>query len=168
MDIIINALLHSFILFVFLTIFYFFYIAPLIQSHLDVELKKAIESSIQDLLRDTENAKLFNIFSEKLKGKYTEEDPYKKNYNYVLERNVIIFILLFLMSIVLTYFLLTFYGYKVNLKFILLENILLFSIIGVMEYMFFIKIAYKYTVIYPSEVSQKVNERIRYNLQLNG
>lgn len=164
MDIIINMLLHSFILFCFLTIFYFFYIAPLIEGHVNIELEKSIENGVWLALQNAPNKNLLNSVSYKLRDKYQGSDVYKTEYNRILTRNTYIFMVVYLLTIIAVYCIFKFFDKPINMKFILLENILLFLIIGVIEYMFFIYVAYNYAVLYPSDLKNLVMERIRYNL----
>lgn len=164
MDIIINALIHSFILFCFLTLFYFFYIAPLIEGHVNIELEKSINTSVSAALQGVYNKETLHSISDKLRKKYQGTDIYKTEYNRVLVRNTYIFIIVYLLAIIMVYLLFRYFDKPISMKFILMENVILFLIIGAIEYMFFIYVAYNYAVLYPSDIKNLVMERIRYNL----
>ena len=52
----------------------------------------------------------------------------------------------------------------INLKYILVENLIFFIFIGIIEALFFIKIAAKYIPVTPDFVSTTLLDRIKYNI----
>jgi len=74
------------------------------------------------------------------------------------------FIFIYFLSIITLYFYFVYTKKNINILFIIYENILLFLLIGIMEYLFFLNIAYKYYIVYPDDVSRMIINRINYNL----
>ena len=130
------------------------------QGNTQASLQKLLMPSPTQRGLDSGAANLKKIM-EKLKIYYKGENQVNATYNKGLKTSLIIVLLFLLTSIIVVYIL-----YKRSCgkcpKILPLigENLLLFAIIGIIEYMFFIKIASKYIPIKPSLIVKTVNKTL--------
>ena len=151
----VNILVHVIILFTFLSAFFFFYVSQIESDAFKSEVGVFIEKGINDML-DKDPQMLDKI--EALKPTITKlMKLYDKPMRSTVEHNINIklmatFSLLILFGILLTIVLtVTFECHKnVSIGHILIENVIIFICIGIVEYMFFTKVAVKYIPVSPS------------------
>ena len=167
----INIIIHVLILFTFLTVFYFFYASKLIKDSFDNELKHLIESNINNLYDKYDispsqialSSKFIDI--DKFIKIYQQPDTYVSEHNKWVERSAyyMIFGGLFILItiIVILYF-------NCNqctpIWDILLENIIVFTFVGIFEYMFFVKVAFKYVPAPPSLLVNSLLNKFKSSL----
>lgn len=180
---ILDILIHVFILSSILSIFFYVVIAPLEKNSLENEVNENIEdgmkclmkklydandatstkaNSLRSLLKDdtTATPNLKKIM-EKIKIYYKGENQVNATYNKGLKTSLLIVLLFLLASIIVIYILFKrSCGKCPKILPLIGENLLLFAIIGIIEYMFFIKIASKYIPIKPSLIIKTVNKTL--------
>jgi hypothetical protein len=172
-DIIINVIIHSFILFVFLSLFFFLYISKIEKDELSnqtEEICKRVPMILDTLKKEDKN----NIIDWKsVRQKAIEElnyddidiTDYIGNNNQGLKYTTIIigssmFFLAFTIYIYYAYFL----KQDIDISYIIKENIAIFISIGIIEFLFFTKVSSKYVPILPSQISTTLLNRIKENI----
>lgn len=160
----INILLHMFILFSFLTIFYFVYISNLEKNTIRHLVKKMIYKEVDSILNNIQSQglqidkKMLNMIANKIDKTQIQGDI---NHNNKLRRNAIIIILVIVVVITLLVLYYKFrLGYNLNMNYIIIMNIVVFVLIGIVEYIFYTNIALKYTPVKQSDISSSVIEDI--------
>ena len=168
--------IEVFILFSFLTVFFFAYGRKIEQSELNDNLKSLIASNTDNIMDqinywDNELApgtvdwKALNNVGKELVKTSTESEPSITNNNKKVFRNsvigiIILFVILIVMSVILT----VKHKHKINWKKLLLENLIVFILVGALEFFFFTTVATKYIPTSPEFVSNTILERMKYNV----
>jgi len=153
-----NAGLHVFILFAFLTIFFTVYISKVEKSAFQSQIKDIININVKSniaSLNATTKSTLKTIFSnsntsilaEQLAKPYPLTTEHNWWVEYLATGIVVVIGLIILTSISTLYFS---SGQCAPLWEILKENIIIFIFVGFFEYMFFINVALKYVPAPPS------------------
>jgi len=170
-----NALMHVFILTTFLVIFYKLVVTKLETSAIDSQLTHALNKSLPDMFvqLDTASDNTLKPILQTLKTNgtlgnlqtlYAMPDPATTSYNSWLFTSAFI-VIGALFMLVMTVILLTWlFDVNINLAAVLRENTALFIAIGVVELVFFLKIALKYVPAPPSYLNQQVVDTIKSDL----
>jgi len=168
-----NVLLHVVLLFTFLILFYKMYISKLQKSVINNELVSVVNNN-------------FNFNLSTLKNEYPEYTLiideieynliyYKKLFSTPSENTTIINNNLFskmthfivLLYIILILFILVLYLTNnltmIQLFSVIVENIITFIFVGIIEYLFFKNIAFKYIPVLPSKVYNLLIDNIKKN-----
>ena len=168
----INIGLHSWILFTFLTILFFTFISRKEEHTITHELNSSINKSIPAILNKLDSnidtkidwKKVYDKV-EKLKTRDDGNSPDIKKHNSNLLKTTIAIscsILLVIIAIII-YF--TYYKqYDIKLKSIIIENLSVFLFIGIIELLFFIKIAFNYTPVTTTDMVNQLADRSAYNI----
>lgn len=163
MSISLNGFLHVFLLFTFLSVLYFLVIAPLGRKSFNNEITDQIQPSLKKIITNLspdEKDTISSIATLKIDGKFvvdnlitkyaTENKEMQTNNKWVKVIDFIIILIFFggFMSIVL----LLQYSCKkyTGIGWIVVENIISFIFIGIVEYVFFLKVASKFVPAKPS------------------
>jgi len=173
---IINNLFHIFILLSFLTFLFFTFISKTEEDTVNRELNNVINKQVPSMLNNLKelDKKLNNSISfeildkivDKLDDKYKGSDPsIKKHNDKLLKISIIICITVFIIIIVLIIYYKGIKKYDIGLVEILKENISVFILVGVIEFIFFINIALKYSPVNSSNMSDNIIDRIEYNIK---
>lgn len=176
-----NIGLHVLILFTFLTVFYFLYISKLTETTVKNSFDNLIKSNIKDILSqlDTIDKKTgnqlninwvaFNNYAKKLIDDSQGNLPEIESNNKKLKFLAIGMIVLIVLVLIGLFFFFKWQGYHIQWWPIIKENLIIFSFVGVIEFLFFQKIAAAYIPVTPDFVSTSVLERIKDNIysQLN-
>lgn len=171
-----NIGLHVLILFTFLTIFFFAFASKLAQDSIQSALGDIIDKETDTFLTqlDSWNKKLdkfdinweeINTLAKKVEAKSQGELPEIAKNNKKLRWigvAMIASLLALLIGMYLYYKLVK--GYDVHLGRIFMENIVIFTFIGIVEFVFFTKIAAKYVPVTPDFVATSLLERIKYQV----
>tara|TARA_Y100001980_G_C14543652_1_gene322471 strand:+ start:1693 stop:2295 length:603 start_codon:yes stop_codon:yes gene_type:complete len=185
---ILDILIHVFILSSILSIFFLVVIVPLEKNELNNEVNKNIGEGAKHFIeqaKDTYQKQKINAeiliqimtgqgvgtntnleefdedFIKRLQKYYEGESETNIIYNKGLITNLATVIGFLLISIVTIYFIFKNSCGKCPKIFTLIgENLILFSVIGIIEYIFFIKFASKYIPIKPSLIIKTVNESL--------
>jgi len=145
----ISITLHIFLLFTFLSIFFWLVIRKVETTSINNELNTAIDSNIKNL-----NIKKRiipdNVFNY-LNKVFSQESPeVKKNNYWVFFYNISIIIFLLLTLILVIIVLKLSCGHCLSIWEIISENVFILLLVGAIEYMFFTYIASKYVPVLPS------------------
>jgi hypothetical protein len=150
-----NILVHVIILFTFISMLFFVYISKVESEAFRNELGSKIEDTINDLIDKNpqvlEKISIAKPFIEKLMKVY--DKPMRST----IEHNITIklmsmFTVLILLGILLTIIVTVTFecGENIPIGHILVKNIIIFTFIGIIEFMFFTKVAIKYIPVSPS------------------
>jgi len=138
------------LLFTFLTCF--FYI--IIQKQVSDELT----SNITNIIVDNVDLNMFSNYYSKTTlsdtNYHTKESVMYNNIIYILNVSIIVFLLCF--SIIIYYTSNSFCKRKISLTQIIIFNIILYTLVGIVEYAFFINIASKYIPVTNGEIIQNL------------
>ena len=182
-----NITLHVFILFVFLSVFYFAYVSKLEATSTSDEIGSIIRNQVSETL---DKIKSFGTLAKKIpqlaqydklvpsrerisgmEKTLREQSNDKSREAWIKDNNNNLRVLS--VSIGLALLLLFFFQaiiYKktleldVNVTHILIENVVLFGIVGIIEYMFFTHIATHYIPVEPDTLATAVIDRTASNL----
>lgn len=170
---VINIGLHIIILFTFLTLFFFMYISSVSSESIDNITNDIIKTNIKNLIKkidDKDEKNLINWEIAKnvaitIENKYNTELP-EITYNNTKLYNIAI------LCIILSILFLVGLGYyfdiikKLNIKWgeIFKENFIIFSIIGIIEYLFFVNVAFKYVPVEPSTITNIILQKLKENI----
>ena len=169
-----NINLHVLILFSFLTIFFFAYIAHLEEKTVSDELSKTIDSQVSKILNEVKvvykndlpkqlRDELQKLANNIIKKSSMDLPKVKQNN----DRLKIIGVIMIIILVVVFISLLVFFHYKkfkINYLKIIIENLIIFGFIGVIEFGFFSLIASKYIPVTPDVLSKTVLDRIKFRL----
>ena len=168
-----NVILHSVILLTFLSLFFFMFISHQeksafqheIASLIDTYLTKTLDKIPKNKIRD----ELISIFPnlDSIKKLYQSDNPF------TTERNLLVkftcgFMIILLVTILVSVIMTLSIGCDRNLKylkFIIIENLVIFSFIGLIEYLFFTKIAINYIPTTPSLMIGTLIDEIKNQLK---
>lgn len=172
----INILIHVFIIFTFLTIFFFLYISKIQKKIMEKEIKTLINDKITyiltyfDKMLGKYNKQIDLASVRRIKNEICKYDPNldkktKKN-NTMLLINNIIFLTGFalLIGIIISYNFIC--DRKVNLTKIIFINIVAFMFIGIVEFIIFSNIIIKYIPITSDTLSTTIINEIAKNITL--
>ena len=158
-----SIILHIFLLFTFLSIFFWAVISKLEANSLSNEINQAINKQTSKINISK------SIFTDKvydyLKAYFSGENIAKaKNNSLLLKFNITMIVLLFIIVLV-TFFVRHFICHQeIDIMNIILENIIVLILVGIIEYYFFTNFASKFIPVMPSELptvlKQKLNEQL--------
>ena len=140
---IMNIGIHVFILFCFLTLLFFKYIATVEVKNVDKHLTSLINEAVTKILSDIPDKQKYSWANlrktaRKIQDDAKGQDPKVKKNNTLLQYFAGLLILLLLIILILTYVYFTVYKHiNINIKEILIENGIIFSIVAVIEFLFF-------------------------------
>ena len=175
-DYILNISVHVLILFTFLTIFFFVYVSKLSSDSINNALTDTIRTQMDTMLNKVDELdnkiKQYDIPWEDIdKMAIDISDKAQDDLPEIVANNkklkwhsfyMIAFLFVVLLGIICYY---KFYKkVDINLKYILVENLIFFIFIGIIEALFFIKIASKYIPVTPDFVSTTLLDRLKYNI----
>ena len=175
-ELIMNILLHFFILFVILTCIFWFVIAKVETTAISKEIKRNINHAFIDIKKNIkeENKEILKKTIETskpalniLKNIYSDPDQVVINSNkWLLESNILFCIIIFV--IILTMLLTMLFVCKITdfpFLYILKENLILFLLIGCFEIYFFLNVGMKYIPTEPSAIINNFLGDIKNNLK---
>lgn len=165
----INTLLHGFILLLFLSIFFMFYVSSVIKSNMESHLNDIIKDSINNI--PPEEKKTIKSYIAKVPADILEKsfnEPKKEtvvNNSYLYQQIILINSFLFILIVIIVLLQYLECGKCPPIFKIILINIIIFTFVGLTEYMFFTNIATKYIPAEPSYMINSVYDKINNNLQ---
>ena len=167
---------HVLILFTFLSIFFFSFIARKERDAVTSELNNSIDNTIPIILDNVDkmnkktginiNWEAVNDFAQKIEQKYgnnPDPDIDKHNKKLVITAVFIGGVLLFIIICSILYFKL-YKKYDISLGKILLDNFLVFIFIGIIEGLFFMNVALKYSPVTESDMITNIINRTEYQI----
>ncbi len=167
----VNIVIHCIILFSFLSLFFYLYIANVAEKAMTKEIGKLIEEMIDskmDKLSYEDKVKAVNSLRmmplQSLLKRYEKKDPLKEEnntYNKLTAGIIVLGMIAVLFVMIMTY------TYRCNtdihLEHILIENAAVFTFVMAIEFLFFFFIARNYIPIKPSMITTQIVERIKTN-----
>jgi hypothetical protein len=107
-----------------------------------------------------------NIINNLIETYSTPDNLVTTNNQSIMYHTMYIAFTLFMLTTILTISFKLYYPKEINISHILIENVILFTIIGIIEYWFFITYAFKYIPLLPSELLTLVNTSIKNQLNI--
>ena len=166
-----DIMIHTIILFTFLSAFFFFYISKMEKNAFQDEIGNLIDDNLKPVILD--NKSLLNPIIMPIKSQLKQfGQTYNTPNKYVLETNKLIkfasgFVILLLFCTILTIILTVKLdcGKNVNIGHIILENIVVFIFVGAVEFWFFTHIAMKYVPTSPSLIVNTLIDSIKNDIK---
>ena len=168
LELIFNSLFHCVILFTVISLLFWLYIRKVEAKTLDNEIQRSIRNIFRDNVESNpdlrQKAKLFatqnSVILNALSESYSGPDICSINTNKVIKiMNVGFIVIMWIVVIsVLSIMLMTCITneHLYLIGYIFRQNIIIFICIGIIEFIFFLYVASKYSPIYPSEITQIV------------
>lgn len=169
----INITLHIFILFTFLTIFFFTFLSKVETENINNVTKDLIKSQTSIILSDindnipkvtpdiTQYKIDLNKLADNLENSSKKDIPeLKNNNNKLLYISIGIILFIFFIFIGLIIYYKVYKKQDIGFKHILLENIIIFSFAGLIEYLFFMYVAVKYIPVTPDVLTGSILDNI--------
>lgn len=174
----VNVGVHVFILFTFLSIFFFAYASDLERESVNKSLKSIIDDQTESLLTEIDkwdkriypdktniNWNTVNENAKKLVAESQGELPeIKENNDKLFKFGVTAIIILFVTIVAYTLYFMFVKKYDIHIGAILLENFVIFAFVGAIEYYFFSKVVVKFVPVTPEFASMTILERIKKNI----
>jgi hypothetical protein len=160
LNIICNYFVHSLILFTFLTLFFIFFISKLVKNGFVVEITHLIDLAMKSL----NNIKLpFNLPNNlninNIINVFSKPDETTTMYNNLLIHSLLIVNIILWTGLIIILAILKYYNWEeLELGTIALENFLIFSFVGIVEYLFFTQIAFKFVPVEPSFIKSQITK----------
>lgn len=154
-----SVYLHLFLLFVFLSIFFWTVISKTESRAINREMSNAIKDGLK-------NFKLPREYMTETNGNYLlglyhgKNRTVERNNEQLLEMNVSIAVIILIGLIAAVYVRYVFCGKAFNVIEVVSENALILILVGAVEYYFFKKIASKYVPVKPSYLPTVVKEKL--------
>ena len=167
-----NVVLHSLILFTFLTVFFTVFVTKLMKNAFDNQLSKLIENNTNtmiDKLDENTKNRLSLAFKympvDKLIKQYEKPSKYIIEHNNWVKTSAVSIIVFGIILMVLTLWLLYYScGQCVNLGSLIKENIIVFAFVAIVEYIFFTNIALKFIPVPPSLLINTIIDKFKNTL----
>lgn len=169
----INIIIHSLILFIFLSVFFFNYISKKEQESLNSQID-VLCSKVPDILNNIKNRDKDNFINWKLVRQKAQEEIQNDDLNineYIQDNNtnlkyisISIIVSLFLLVLCIYFYNNHILDKRIDMSYIIKENIVIFIFIGLIEFLFFKNVASKYIPIFPVEISNTILNRIKNNI----
>ena len=166
---ILDLYIHVMILVVVLSIAFWVLIAPTEKKSFTREITKQVDSSVKDILH--KNPDIIKTIKpdvnvlETMSKYYSRPDSTTEDYNRWLKRLNIIIIVVLIVNFFILWLLLRFScGRCVPVGKIFTENIFLFICIGIVEIIFFLKVASKFVPVTPSFMVNTFIDGLKKNL----
>ena len=157
-----SVYLHIFLLFCFLTIFFWLVISKTEKKSLNNEINSGIKNNLKNI---TFSNKLFTDEDVDYFEKYYKDQDLNvsRNNKNLLQFNIA-FIILLLIGFICSVYIIVKFGSKnnaVNWWEVIVENIIILLLVGGIEYYFFMAIASKYVPVMPSYLPNVIKNRIK-------
>ncbi len=156
----VDLAVHGLILFSFLTTFFLMYISKIEKTAMSTQLNGFINSGIKETIADARkkhgpvvDSALNMIPYNSLNANYNMPDPYTQINNSWLTETLILtnsFIFIFVVGMVLL--LKKVCGAEIDMFEIMKLNVITFTCVGIIEYLFFTKVALNYVPVLPSSM----------------
>lgn len=152
--------LHIFLLFCFLTIFFWLVISKVESKSLNNEITKGINENLKSVKISNQ---IFNDTEANYLEKYYEGEnaTVKKNNEQLFQFNIAFIIMLLIGFFACIFVRYMFCGRGFNVWEVIGENILVLILVGSIEYYFFMNIASKYVPVMPSYLPNVVKDKIK-------
>jgi hypothetical protein len=171
----INVFVHVIILFTFLTAFFILFVSKLTKEMFEKEIGHLIEKNVDTLVRglDNETKQSLSLFTsavplDKLIKKYEEPSEYILEHNKWVQLSAIGLSITGICILgLVVYVVYNSCGQCVPLRHIFMENVIIFACVGVIEYLFFTKVALKFVPAPPSLLVTSLINKFKETIQSN-
>lgn len=171
----INVFVHVIILFTFLTAFFILFVSKLTKEMFEKEISHLIEQNIDKLVHGLDNETKQNLILftrvmplDKLIKKYEEPSEYVLEHNKWVQLSAIALSIIGICILALVmYIVYNSCGQCAPLKHIFMENVIVFACVGVVEYLFFTKVALKFVPAPPSLLVNSLINKFKETMQSN-
>lgn len=171
----INIFLHVLILFTFLTIFFIMFVSKLTKKAFENEVGHLIEENLGKAIDDLEPEKKQEISDglrlfpfDKFEKRYQQPTEFIEERNYFIQLGAIITSIIGIVGLILIIFILkSTCGICVPISHIITENFITFIFIGLVEYMFFVNVAFKFVPSPPSLLVKTLINNFKQSLVSN-
>lgn len=172
LDMSINIFLHVLILFTFLTVFFIMFVSKITKKAFENEVGHLIEKnlgkSIDDLTPEKRQviSDILKFFPfDKFEKRYSQPTEFIEERNYFIKLGAIITSIIGIIGIILILFVLkNTCGICVPMSHIITENLVTFLFIGIVEYLFFVNVAFKFVPAPPSLLVKTLISRFKETL----
>ena len=156
-DMITNIFIHIIILYIFLLCFFFLFASKLSQDTFNHEIGQIIDRNFDSLKNSLDDSQK-EIFKTQVNllplNKFIKDtshpDKCIKEHNDWLKTLSVSFIIMIIIILMLIVYIYYSFGVTISLKDLVVENIVTFLFIGIVEYLFFVNVAFKYIPAPPS------------------
>lgn len=171
----INVFVRVIILFTFLTAFFILFVSKLTKEMFEKEISHLIEQNTDKLVHSLDNETKQNLILftrvmplDKLIKKYEEPSEYVLEHNKWVQLSAIALSIIGICILALVmYIVYNSCGQCAPLKHILMENVIVFACVGVVEYLFFTKVALKFVPAPPSLLVNSLINKFKETMQSN-
>lgn len=171
----INLVMHSLILFTFLSIFFVFYISKISKDVFDKEISHLIDESLEDKLKEFKKIEIVQSIqtqiqpqTDKLKNIWNKSDKASDLHNKGLFNTLFFVNLLSWIGLIVVIIILKMNtDSTLNIKDIVIENAIIFTFVGIVEFVFFTKVALKFIPIAPSFISREFLNQVKNQINKN-
>ena len=168
----VNIAIHMWILFTFLTIFFFTFISKTERKAVKSELSEVIKNDFPIALNSLDKVagnyiqwNKINDMAEKIKTRYKGKDPLIEQHNNKLLKTAIIICGAFLLIIIGVIMYFTLYKkYDIGIKEIISENLLIAVLVGIVEAVFFLYVALEFIPVTTSDLVTDFIDRTEYQI----
>lgn len=171
----VNLGFHIWILFTFLTILFFTFISRKEKDSVTKELNSAIDDNVPDVLDSIDkmsgefgipvNWSKVNTMAENIKKKYNGPDPDIEKHNKGLIKTAVLICAGLLLVLICAVLYFTYYKkFDIHIKTILIENFFIAVFVGLIELLFFLNIALKYSPVTTSDMINQLVDRSEYHI----
>jgi hypothetical protein len=171
----INVFVHVLILFTFLTAFFILFVSKLTKEMFEKEIGHLIEQNMDKLVHGLDNETKQNLILftrvmplDKLIKKYEEPSEYVLEHNKWVQLSAIALSVIGICILALViYIVYNSCGQCAPLKHIFMENVIVFACVGIVEYLFFTKVALKFVPAPPSLLVTSLINKFKETMQSN-
>jgi preprotein translocase subunit Sss1 len=163
-----NIIIHILLLFIFLSAFFILFVSKISKNSFEYELNKIINEigNNIDKLDDTQKQSLSNILKimpiNNLIEKTNKPSSFVEEHNNWIKRVAIVTSILGVIGVIIIIYIYKYNcGICIPIQHILFENIIAFAFIGVVEYLFFTRIALKFIPAPPSLLVSSFIDKIK-------
>ncbi len=168
-----NVVLHVFILWTLLIAFFFVYISKVIRESMQNQIGGQIDDAMDksfDEIPDVQKLRLKIVLQnmpldEMIEVFSQETDAVTVNNRWLMIVSALISLFLILSFVIILVVLKYSSPTKVSASHILMENAIVFTIIGAVEFIFFMYIALKFIPVLPSVATTTIIERLKKNMR---
>lgn len=174
----INIFLHVVILMTFLTVLFFLYISKITERSVQKALSGIIKKEATKILDNLDKwstkfegkrfsinwKQVYDFAHDMVKNSQGKLPEIVANNNRLKKVSLGIAVGLFALWVLLVLYMMYYQKNDVHLGKIVRNNVILFGFIGIIEYMFFTKIAANYVPVTPDFVATSILERVKYNV----
>ena len=161
-----NILLHVTILFIFLSVFFVYFITPIIKNSINGEIIDNIDKLIIPQIKKYNKINMDDYNIDSLKSLFKNDNDYADMNNSWLFTLIVIINSVLILFLILIAFILRFNcNLCLPMTHLLIVNAVIFMFIGLIEYLFFIFVALQYVPVKPSVLTKSFIDDVKVLLK---